>query len=195
MSYVDTEQLIADYQRDTINALVRRMERLEGLLTSPMSLPFKKLHPDACLPAKSGELEACYDICCVADENFWDEDTVLGVNKGVSAPFALLEPGRSRIFHTGLACAIPEGRAMYLWDRSGMGAKKNIHRLAGVIDCTYRGEWMVCLTNLSSSSHLIEAGDKIVQGQLALVLPGSPVWVDDLPESYRGEAGFGSTGR
>ena len=76
-----------------------------------------------------------------------------------------------------------------------MGAKKNIHRLAGVIDCTYRGEWMVVLTNLSKDSHIIEAGDKIIQAQLALVIPANPVWTNELPESYRGESGFGSTGR
>lgn len=168
---------------------------LRDLLLTPVDLPFKRLHPDAQLPHKAGEEEACYDFHCVSDDSFLPPDCISGVENCVSNPFVVLNPGDSRTFKTGLACAIPRGRAMFLWDRSGMGAKKNIHRLAGVIDCTYRGEWMVCLTNLSRQRHVIEAGDKIVQGHLALVLPGMPKWVDDLPDSYRGTAGFGSTGR
>ena len=178
-----------------LRKICNRLTYLEALLLEPFDFPFKKLHSNAQLPSKSGELEACYDIKCVGDDEFERPDSVLGVEKGVSCPFVLLERDEIRTFHTGLACAIPEGRALYLWDRSGMGAKRNIHRLAGVIDCTYRGELLVCLANLSNQQQLIEEGDKIVQGQLALVLPGNPVWVDDLPDSYRGEAGFGSTGR
>jgi len=173
----------------------QRLQRLEALLVFDIDFPFKKLHPDATLPAKAGEKEACYDFTCVADENFLPTDCVLGLEKGVQSPFVEMRPGDSRVFKLGIAAAIPEGRALFYWDRSGMGAKRNLHRLAGVIDSTYRGEWMVCLTNHSRDVQIIEAGDKIIQGHLALVLPGTPKWVDDLPESYRGEAGFGSTGR
>ena len=178
-----------------ITELQRQMAYLNKLLVDVCKLPFKQLHPDAKLPHKAGELEACYDICCVPDDSFLKPECVLGVEYDVRSPFVQLKPGDSHIFHTGIACAIPEGRNMFLWDRSGMGAKKNVHRLAGVIDCTYRGEWLVSLINLSHQPHIIQAGDKIIQGQLALVLPSQPVWVEDLPESYRGEAGFGSTGR
>jgi dUTP pyrophosphatase len=186
-----TEQLSNRLSTDEI----ARLRSLLDLFREDVVLPFKRLHPNATLPAKSGEDEACYDFTCVADANFEAPNSELGVQYDVECPFVLLQPGDSYNFKTGVACAIPQGRAMYLWDRSGMGAKKNIHRLAGVIDCTYRGEWIVCLTNLSKSAHVIQAGDKIIQGQLALVLPGTPVWTDELPESYRGEAGFGSTGR
>lgn len=174
---------------------ITHLRLLLDLFREDLVLPFKRLHPDATLPAKSGVSEACYDITCVADDDFEAPDSACGVTNDVMCPCVVLKPGDSHVFKTGLACAIPQGRAMYLWDRSGMGAKRNIHRLAGVIDCTYRGEWMVCLTNLSKSSQVIHTGDKIVQGQLALVLPGKPIWVDELPESYRGKAGFGSTGR
>ncbi len=171
------------------------IKRLRNLLLDPIDLPFKRLHPNATLPAKSGDLEACYDFTCVEDDNFLVTDCVLGLEKGVKRPFVEMRPGQSRVFKLGVAAAIPEGRALFYWDRSGMGAKRNIHRLAGVIDCTYRGERMVCLTNHSRDAQIIEAGDKIIQGHLALILPGTPVWTDDLPESYRGDAGFGSTGK
>jgi len=175
--------------------LDERLQELEALIRFDCDFPFKRLHPDATLPAKSGKLEACYDFTCVEDENFLASDCVLGLEKGVRSPFVEMKPGASRTFNLGLSAAIPEGRALFYWDRSGMGAKRNIHRLAGVIDCTYRGEWMVCLTNHSRDTQIIEAGDKIIQGHLALVLPSTPTWVDDLPESYRGDAGFGSTGK
>jgi dUTP pyrophosphatase len=160
-----------------------------------MALPFKSLHPDAQLPNKAGELEAAYDITCVTDERFLPHNCKLGLDNDMENPFIALKPGDSHMFHTGLSCAIPEGRGMFLWDKGGMGAKKKIHVLAGVIDCTYRGEWLVCLTNLSRDTRFIQAGHEIVQGHLALILPGDPVWVDELPESYRGEGKFGSTGR
>jgi dUTP pyrophosphatase len=172
---------------DRLGDLEEDVARLLDLLVNPCELPFKRLHPDAQLPHKSGDDEACYDFCCVVDDEF--NDYVGGT------PFFILKPGHSHTFRTGLACAIPRGRAMYLWDRSGMGAKRKIHRLAGVIDCTYRGEWLVSLVNLGHEERDIHAGDKIVQGQLALVIPGVPGWVKELPDSYRGSHGFGSTGR
>lgn len=173
----------------------QRLRTLEQLLFVPFDWPFVALHEDAQLPEKSGELEACWDMRCVADERFLSPDCILGMQHRVEKPFIELRSGHSHVFHTGLSCAIPEGRAAYLWDRSGMGAKQKIHRLAGVIDCTYRGEWMVCLTNLGFDSQIIQAGDKIIQVQLALVLPAEPRWSTALPKSYRGTAGFGSSGR
>lgn len=171
---------------------VSKLRELLGVFFYERELKFKKLHNDAKLPEKAGKLEACYDICCVEDEDFID----FGVhNNGDTASYYIMNPGESKIFHTGLSCEIPDGQAMFLWDRSGMGAKKNIHRLAGVIDCTYRGEILVSLINLSKDVNIINAGDKIIQGHISLVIPGKPVWSDELSESWRGENGFGSTGQ
>jgi len=188
---IDVYEAIAEREQEN----EYRLQVLEQLLIADMVLPFKRLHEDARLPFKSGELEACYDMTCVEDDSFRSFDCYMGLDHCVRENFKPLKPGQSHIFHTGVACAIPQGRVLFLWDRSGMGAKRNIHRLAGVIDCTYRGEIMVCLTNLSKDVQIIEAGDKIIQGHLALVLPGTPKWVVELPSSYRGEAGFGSTGK
>lgn len=152
-----------------------------------IALLFKKLHNDAKLPSKSGELEACYDISCVSDDEFYQsssEETVF-----------ILKPLCSHIFHTGLSCAIPDGYALFLWDRSGLAAKHGIHRLAGVIDCTYRGEILVVLTNLSHKEYYVGSGDRIIQAHLTKVLPSRAVWADELPDSYRQGDGFGSTGK
>lgn len=171
-------------------------------------LPCKRLHPAAKLPSKAGPEEIGWDICCVDDDDFLTVESSGIPSFGcVSTKYInflpggtdlvdgdraiILEPYRSHKFHTGFSCSIDPGFAMLLWDRSGMGAGRNIHRLAGVIDCTYRGEWLVSLINLSTSDQVIKCGDKIIQGIISEVIEGKPFWVDDLPESYRGEAGFG----
>ena len=197
--------------------LRERIERLELWAAKSgvvIELICKKLHPDAKLPAKAGKDEIGWDICCVEDDTFYEVNVQCQNIYGKSYPlidlavameryhqpfvvgdrFLVLYPQQSYTFHTGFACAIDQGYAMLLWDRSGMGAKKNIHRLAGVIDCTYRGEWLVCLTNLSDKAHVIKTGDKIVQGVIHKEIKGAAFWQDWLPASNRGEAGFGSTG-
>lgn len=201
-----------------INNRITQLENLVFGPILPVNLPFKRLHPMATLPAKSGDEEAGWDFTCVPDANFLE--VVAGNSFSRAGNFAGIDylqhinfygcnyndikigdsiitllPGDSYVFNTGVACAIDTGYCMLLWDRSGMGAKKKIHRLAGVIDCTYRGEWAVCLVNHDRVAHCIKAGDKIIQGIITRVIPGKATWVDELPPSYRGEAGFGSTGR
>ena len=138
-----------------------------------VQIRFKKLRPDAKIPSKVGMYEAGIDIA--------------------TTDYYQLGPGESHVFHTGLASSIDEGYCVVLFDRSGMGAKKNIHRLAGVIDSTYRGEWLVCLTNLSDEFHTILVGDNIVQGLVLPVPELSIIEVPVLDETERGDKGFGSS--
>lgn len=139
-------------------------------------IPFQvqKLSADAKLPQK-------------------DDPTDAGIDIFTNESYAL-KPGESHAFSTGIATAIPEGYVALLWDRSGLGSKA-IHRLAGVIDSGYRGEWKVVLINLSSEDYEIKAGDKIAQCLLQQFEPAEITEVDSLPESLRGEKGFGSSGR
>jgi len=140
---------------------------------SHMQIKFQKLVAWATIPSKSNDHAAGFDIASTVDHT--------------------LEPGECFIFHTGLAASIEEGYCVVLFDRSGMGAKKNIHRLAGVIDSDYRGEWLVCLVNLSENSHVIHAGDNIIQGLVLPVPELSIIEVDSLDETERGSKGFGSS--
>jgi dUTP pyrophosphatase len=138
-----------------------------------MQIKFHRLVSWAKVPTKATSHAAGFDIATIDTHD--------------------LAPGESYIFHTGLTAAIEEGYCVVLFDRSGMGAKKNIHRLAGVIDSDYRGEWLVCLTNLSHESRLLSAGDNIVQGLVMPVPPLSIIEVDCLDETERGDKGFGSS--
>lgn len=105
-----------------------------------------------------------------------------------------LKPGELHLFSTGIAVEIPSGFVALLWDRSGLGSK-GIHRLAGVIDAGYRGEWKVALLNTTSKPFPIERGDKIIQCVVQRFEPVKIGWVKKLSDSGRGKKGFGSSGR
>jgi dUTP pyrophosphatase len=65
----------------------------------------------------------------------------------------------------------------------------------GIIDKTYRGQLMAPLISVGTSQKSIEAGTRLFQilapdlGHIKEV-----IYVDSLPETVRGEGGFGSTG-
>lgn len=152
-----------------------------------MELKVKRLCEKAKLPTQAHRGDAGWDLYCIADDNFRTYADPI--------PSITLQPGDSHIFHTGISCSFDEGYVALLWDRSGMGAKRNIHRLAGVIDATYRDEWLVSLINLSKESQTIVAGDKIIQVIFQKVIPINIQEVQELDETERNTSGFGSSGR
>ncbi len=93
--------------------------------------------------------------------------------------------------------ALPGGHAAFVVPRSGLAAKHGITvvNAPGTIDAGYRGEIRVPLLNTDTAeAYEVRAGDRIAQ---LIVMPVPRVRfvpVDELPESVRGERGFGSTG-
>lgn len=134
----------------------------------------KKLSPDATLPTKENPGDAGIDI--YTSESY------------------TLKSGERHMFATGIAVQFPRGYVALLWDRSGLGSK-GVHRLAGVIDSGYRGEWKVVLVNLTKEPFPITKGDKIIQCILQQYEPVKIQAVKELKESKRGARGFGSSGR
>lgn len=106
-----------------------------------------------------------------------------------------LAPGERRLVSTGLRVAIPEGHVGLVWPRSGIAVRDGIDTMAGVIDSDYRGEVRVLLINHGREPFRIRRGDRIAQLLVQRVDPAEFVPADELPESARGEGGFGSTGR
>jgi dUTP pyrophosphatase len=107
-----------------------------------------------------------------------------------------LAPGEWDIVATGVAVAIPDGFVGLVAPRSGLAARHAISVVngPGVVDAGYRGELRVILINQGSEAVTLRRGDRIAQ---MLVVPVSEVEFDvvaQLPESSRGEDGFGSTG-
>ncbi|MDC0585482.1 dUTP diphosphatase [Candidatus Pelagibacter sp.] len=108
-----------------------------------------------------------------------------------------LKPRKSCLVPTGIAVAFPSDFEIQIRPRSGLAAKKNISVLntPGTIDSDYRGEIRVILYNHSDSDFLINNKDRIAQMILTPIIKMSLEETDTLPETFRGEGGFGSTGK
>lgn len=97
---------------------------------------------------------------------------------------------------TGLAVEIPEGYYGRIAPRSGLAHNHGIDVLAGVVDSCYRGEIRVVLYNTDKEEPFqVRPGDRIAQMIVERHYNFEFVEVDDLSETDRGEAGFGSTGK
>ena len=106
-------------------------------------------------------------------------------------------PGERAIVPTGVAVAIPEGYAGLVIPRSGLALEHGISivNTPGLVDSGYRGELCVIALNTDREQRFaIEKGMRIAQ----LVVTPAPevdvIELDELPETVRGTAGFGSSG-
>ncbi len=111
-------------------------------------------------------------------------------------PF-ILKAGAWGLVPTGLRIAIPRGYEGQVRPRSGLALKHGIGVLnsPGTIDADYRGEVRIILFNFSGENFTIRRGERIAQLVLSRVIRLPWVPVDELPDSTRGEGGFGHTGR
>lgn len=110
----------------------------------------------------------------------------------------LIKKGETVLIPTGVAIALPDNSSVaYIYARSGLAIKHGIMLAngVGVVDSDYRGEVKVGLINLSNEDYVIKCGDRIAQMVFAPVLIAETEVCDELPETKRGEGGFGSTGR
>ncbi len=107
-----------------------------------------------------------------------------------------LAPGARALVPTGIAIALPRGYEAQIRPRSGLALRSGVTCLnsPGTIDADYRGPVGVILANLGSEPVVIRRGDRIAQMVVAPVSRAQFDLVDALPESERGDGGFGSTG-
>ena len=108
-----------------------------------------------------------------------------------------LNPKESVLVPTGISVAIAEDLEIQIRPRSGLAAKSNISVLntPGTIDSDYRGEIKVILFNHGNNEFIINNKDRIAQMVLAPIIKAKFEEVDELPDTIRGEGGFGSTGK
>jgi dUTP pyrophosphatase len=107
-----------------------------------------------------------------------------------------LLPGARTLVPTGFSIALPPGYEAQIRPRSGLAIRTGVTCLnaPGTIDADYRGELRVVLANFGTEPVIIRRGDRIAQMIVAPVARASFELVDELPESERGDGGFGSTG-
>ena len=109
----------------------------------------------------------------------------------------VIKPNSSELIPTGLLVAIPEELEIQIRPRSGLAAKESIGVLnsPGTIDSDYRGELKIILFNHGKEDFIINNGDRIAQMVLVPILKMDFEEVDSLPDTVRGQGGFGSTGK
>ena len=102
-------------------------------------------------------------------------------------------PGSTVAVRTGLALELPSTHGALVEDRSGL-AMRGVTTLAGVIDPGYRGELKIVLTNLAPEPQVIAPGHRIAQLRVVERIEATFEETNDLAETPRGQAAFGSTG-
>lgn len=147
---------------------------------------FKRIRDSVRIPARASEGSAGWDIYAHKIE--------LDINAA-----------RATVY-TGLQVAFPDSMVMCLFARSGLGSNYGLVPAngTGIIDSDYRGEIIIKFRDLSvaaidrlrSMNEHAENGEpeRVVQ---ALFIPIVPVCLKEtayLPDTVRGDGGFGSTG-
>ena len=109
----------------------------------------------------------------------------------------IIPPNSSHLIPTGLSVAFSEDYEIQIRPRSGLAAKNNITVLntPGTIDSDYRGEIKIILFNHSKEDFLINNKDRVAQMILMPIIKMELEETNNLPDSIRGEGGFGSTGK
>jgi len=108
-----------------------------------------------------------------------------------------IKPKTSCLIPTGLSMAFSEDYEVQIRPRSGLAAKNNISVLntPGTIDSDYRGEIKVIIYNHGDEDFIINNNDRIAQMILMPVIKMRLQETNELPDTIRGEDGFGSTGK
>ena len=103
----------------------------------------------------------------------------------------------SSLIPTGLSVAFSKDYEIQIRPRSGIALKKNISVLnsPGTIDSDFRGEIKIILYNHSENDFIVNNGDRVAQMILCPIVKMNLVETEDLPNTIRGEGGFGSTGK
>ena len=115
----------------------------------------------------------------------------------VSTEALRLEPGQRALVGTGVRIALPDGYVAFVVPRSGLATKHGITIVnsPGTVDAGYRGELRVTLLNTDADeAYDIGVGDRIAQLIVMPVSRANFIPVHQLPDSIRGDGGFGSTG-
>ena len=139
----------------------------------------KKLHPNVELPTYKTNGASGMDLMAF-----------------IEGPIKI-SPNSSHLVPTGLSMAFSEDYEVQIRPRSGLAAKSSITVLntPGTIDSDYRGEIKIILFNHGKVDFVINNKDRVAQMILTPVVKMEFEETDDLPDTLRGEGGFGSTGK
>jgi len=145
----------------------------------PVHVPITALKPGITLPRYQSAGAAGMDLAAAVDEPL------------------VIPAGEHRLVPCGFAIAVPRGFEAQVRPRSGLAATHGVTVLntPGTIDSDYRGEVKVILMNHGRIAFIVTPAMRIAQ---LVVAPVAHVTWDPaaaLPETSRGDGGFGHTGR
>ncbi|TAM62069.1 dUTP diphosphatase [bacterium] len=109
----------------------------------------------------------------------------------------VLQPGARALVPAGFAMALPPGYEAQIRPRSGLALRHGVTLLnsPGTVDADYRGPVCVVLANFGAEPFTVRRGERIAQMIVAPVTRATFCLCEELPDSERAAAGFGSTGR
>jgi dUTP pyrophosphatase len=168
---------IAPFYRSLVSTFALFSTTNNDKMTSINSsiLQVKLLSENATLPTKGSPLSAGFDLA--------------------ASEACTIAPGGRRLVKTDISIACPIGTYARIAPRSGLAYKKGIDVGAGVVDADYRGPVGVILFNFGTEEFVIAQGDRIAQLILEQYCVDATVQtVEELDDTQRGVAGFGSTG-
>lgn len=134
-----------------------------------------KLDKDAILPTRAHDTDAGLDLYTREKKRLW--------------------AGQSVTIDTGVHIELPRGYFGKIESKSGLNVNHGIVCLGGVIDKGYTGSIVVKLYNEGTEGYLFLPGDKIAQLIILPYLAPELEIVEELEDTDRGDAGFGSSGR
>ena len=133
---------------------------------------------DVPLPQYMSEHAAGMDVCAACEAD------------------VTIAPGDVELVPCGFAIAVPVGYEAQIRPRSGLALKHGIvvPNAPGTIDADYRGEVSVILGNTGREAFVVRRGMRIAQMVIAPVAKVEVTETADLPDTARGDGGFGHTG-
>lgn len=147
-------------------------------IAKPITVKFKALRPDVCVPAKATDDAACYDLVLPED--------------------IVLPPQQVTKVGLGFAMELPKGyhAKLFLRSSTGKNTRLRLGNGTGIIDADYRGEVCALIDNISGFFARAFKGDRLVQMMIDKNIAVSFVpSTEELEETKRGAGGFGSTGK
>jgi len=120
----------------------------------------------------------------------------LDLHANVSAD-VMIVPGERKLIPAGIKIALPYGYEAQVRPRSGLALRHGIGipNAPATIDADYRGELKVILINWGTEPFTVCRGDRIAQMVICPVAMVQFLETDNLPDTIRGEGGFGHTGK
>lgn len=154
---------------------------------------------------KKHETDSCYDICAyipskeVLTELAKDNDRFTKLLNRLSAygsDSIVIAPGETIVVPTNVCFELPNNIECQCRPRSGL-TSQGITIGWGTVDEDYRGDVGIIVTNISNENFIIKSGERIAQlyfnRKTKVILEDHTG--EEVSETDRGDAGFGSTGK